>query len=137
MKNIMKNHYRLNSVTAIVIATSFILNIFAILIFEKSFNISLKFSNNIELNVGVGLLKVYKSININIQVIKITNDIFSLSAYKDVLVDKKLIKFILLFMIFMLVLLRVIPFSKICKNIMRCIQKPSFIFIKVVFFVYM
>jgi hypothetical protein len=94
MENIIKNHHYhrhlLHSMIAIIVAISFVLNIFDISIFEKSFNISLKSSNNVVLNLGGGLLKVYKSINIPI--IKITNSIFGLSVYKDILLDNKLVK---------------------------------------------
>ncbi|MDR1418111.1 MAG: hypothetical protein LBI80_03010 [Endomicrobium sp.] len=91
MKKIIKNHYHLNCIVAIIIAIFFVLNIFAISISEKPLNISLKSSDRVVLNLGEGLLKFYQSINVPI--VKITNSIFGLSIYKDVLVDNKLVKF--------------------------------------------
>jgi hypothetical protein len=89
MKNIIKNYYRLNFTGAIIIAGSILLNIFSISIFEKSSTLHLKPSDNVVLNLGVGLLRVYKSINI--PVIKITNAIFCLSVYGNNLINKKIV----------------------------------------------
>jgi hypothetical protein len=89
MKNIIKNYHCLNFILTIIIAISILFNILAISIFESSDAISLKSSDTVILNLGGGLLKVYKSINI--PVIKITS-IFGLCVYENNLITEELAK---------------------------------------------
>ncbi|MDR3124834.1 MAG: hypothetical protein LBU10_03030 [Endomicrobium sp.] len=89
MKNIIKNYHCLNFIVAIIIAISILFNILAISILESSDAISLKSSDTVVLNLGGGLLKVYKSINI--PVIKITS-IFGLCVYENNLISEELAK---------------------------------------------